>query len=69
MLGPENQVVAVEYDRHGVRHIATATKEIILSAGAINTPKILMLSGIGPKEHLQSLGVRFKDIKNRQWKD
>ncbi len=63
MLGPDNQVVAVEYDRHGTRRIAMATKEIILSAGAVNTPKIMMLSGIGPKDHLESLGVRTISYK------
>ncbi|KOB77282.1 putative ecdysone oxidase, partial [Operophtera brumata] len=34
-----------------------ARKEIIVSAGTVNSPKLLMLSGIGPKEHLESKGI------------
>jgi len=55
--GAENDVSGVEYERHGKTFIATAAKETILSAGALSTPKILMLSGIGPQEHLLDMNV------------
>ncbi|KAJ7263058.1 aryl-alcohol oxidase-like protein [Mycena rebaudengoi] len=35
----------------------TATKEVVLSAGSVGTPQILMLSGIGPKEELRDVGI------------
>ncbi|KAK1232581.1 hypothetical protein PQX77_004292 [Marasmius sp. AFHP31] len=37
--------------------IFTATKEIIISAGAVRTPRLLLLSGIGPKSHLDAMGI------------
>ncbi|KAH9508964.1 hypothetical protein Btru_048406 [Bulinus truncatus] len=43
--------------RNGRKQIIHANKEIILSAGAIGSPQLLMLSGIGPKEHLDSLKI------------
>ena len=43
-------------DRKGT-HVTTATSEVILAGGAINSPQLLMLSGIGPAAHLSSLGI------------
>lgn len=43
-------------DRYGDRKI-TASEEVIITAGALATPKLLMLSGIGPGRHLQDMGI------------
>ncbi|XP_018572227.1 glucose dehydrogenase [FAD, quinone]-like [Anoplophora glabripennis] len=50
-------VLGVEFIKDGSKYEATARNEVILSAGAINTPQILMLSGIGPNEELDKIGV------------
>ncbi|GLV38206.1 uncharacterized protein CBL_12852 [Carabus blaptoides fortunei] len=54
------QVVAVEYKLGANILRARVAKEAILSAGALNTPKILILSGIGPRAHLQELGIEVR---------
>ena len=51
------RAVAVEYTRHGVRIRAEARREIIVSGGAINSPQLLQLSGIGPAPLLKSFGI------------
>lgn len=56
----------VEYIRDGETKIRTvrATKEVVVSAGTINSPKILLLSGVGPREQLDSFGIHvMKDLK------
>ena len=54
------RAVGVRYVRSGASgdaHEVRARREVILSSGAINTPKLLQLSGVGPAALLQSLGV------------
>ena len=53
----KTRAVAVELDIQGRRFRADAREEIVLSLGAIKTPQILMLSGIGDAEHLRGFGV------------
>lgn len=52
----------VEYRRDSFNRRATisANREVILSAGAINTPQLLMLSGIGPADHLGEVGIEVR---------
>ncbi|ODM87982.1 Glucose dehydrogenase [FAD, quinone], partial [Orchesella cincta] len=55
-----NRAYAVTYKRHGHESFVRVKREIIISAGAIGSPKLLMLSGIGPKQHLESLGIECR---------
>lgn len=48
----------IRYRLGGALVEARAGREVILSAGTFNSPKLLMLAGIGPAEHLESLGIR-----------
>lgn len=52
------RATGVEYMRGGVRHTVHARREVLLSAGALLSPQILMLSGIGPSAHLRQVGVQ-----------
>jgi len=51
------QTYGVEFVRDGKVFRTSAKKEVIVCGGTINSPQLLMLSGIGPKEHLRELGI------------
>lgn len=54
----------MEFDINGQTHQVRARKEVIVSAGSIKTPQLLMLSGIGPKEELLKFNVRQISLHN-----
>lgn len=54
------RAVGVEYLTHGRRASAHADREVILCAGAINSPQVLMLSGIGEPEALRARGIAVR---------
>jgi 4-pyridoxate dehydrogenase len=51
------RATGVEYEKGGQALRATAGREVILCGGAFNSPQVLMLSGIGPADHLRSVGI------------
>jgi choline dehydrogenase len=57
--GPDElRATGVEYrTADGETAVATAAKEVVLSAGAVGSPHILMLSGVGPRRELEAVGV------------
>ncbi|MBD1919425.1 MULTISPECIES: GMC family oxidoreductase N-terminal domain-containing protein [Cyanophyceae] len=57
LLFEGTRTVGVEYLHEGTLHQASVNQEVILSAGAFDSPKLLMLSGIGDAEHLQAMGI------------
>ena len=54
------RATGVEYVRHGRTITARADREVILCGGVINSPQLLMLSGIGEPEELRALGINVK---------
>jgi 4-pyridoxate dehydrogenase len=51
------RATGIEYVQNGEKHRAEAAREVVLAAGTFNTPQLLMLSGIGPADHLRSLAI------------
>jgi choline dehydrogenase len=60
----DGRATGVEIERKGKVEVIEASSEVILSASSINSPKLLMLSGIGPAEHLAEHGIEV--VADRQ---
>lgn len=52
-----NQTFGVEFVKNRRTYVVRVIKEVLLSAGALNSPQLLMLSGIGPRKHLEDLRI------------
>lgn len=59
-INAENNVTGVTYRRHGKTQTLDATQEVILAAGAIQSPQILELSGVGQHQRLAGLGIKLR---------
>ncbi|XP_026740797.1 glucose dehydrogenase [FAD, quinone]-like [Trichoplusia ni] len=53
----KKQAYGVEFIRNGQRQKVRIKREVIMSAGALATPKLMMLSGVGPADHLREHGI------------
>lgn len=60
----KTKVIGIELEKMKKKYKILAKKEVIVSAGAINSPQLLMLSGIGPKKHLEAMKIPVvKDLQ------
>lgn len=57
ILFEDRRAIGVEYDHAGETRVARARQAVILSAGSLASPQILMLSGVGPASHLRQFGI------------
>ncbi|HEY9624648.1 MAG TPA: GMC family oxidoreductase N-terminal domain-containing protein [Crinalium sp.] len=57
LLFEGTRTVGVEYLKEGILHQVRVSQDVIISTGAIDSPKLLMLSGIGDAERLQAMGI------------
>jgi 4-pyridoxate dehydrogenase len=60
LLFEGNRVAGVEYVQDGAKTVVRAEREVILAGGSINSPQLLMLSGIGDPEELEDHGIAVK---------
>jgi choline dehydrogenase len=57
LLVEQGRARGVDYVAGGRSHTVSASREVLLAGGAINSPQLLMVSGIGPADHLRSHGI------------
>lgn len=57
ILVEHGRAVGLRYLVNGREHVAYADREVVLSAGAVNSPRLLLLSGIGPADELEALDI------------
>jgi choline dehydrogenase len=55
--GDRPRATGVEYTQNGIRHTVRAAREVILAGGAVNSPQLLMLSGVGGGAELRAHGI------------
>jgi choline dehydrogenase len=65
LIDPNTKIAfGVQFVRNKMKYEVHARKEVILSAGAVNSPQLLMLSGIGPRKHLTDMKIPvIRDLK------
>ncbi len=58
ILIKKGRAIGIEYERRGKKFTEYAESEVLLSAGAINSPRLMLLSGIGDASELSSVGIK-----------
>ncbi|QQS13662.1 MAG: choline dehydrogenase [Rhodospirillales bacterium] len=53
----DGRATGVRYSAAGASHVAKAGREVVLCGGALNSPQILLLSGVGPAAHVSEMGI------------
>jgi choline dehydrogenase len=53
----DNRAIGVEFIQNGLRNVVHARREVVLAAGAVNSPQLLMLSGVGDRDRLTEHGI------------
>ncbi|MEZ4287676.1 MAG: GMC family oxidoreductase [Polyangiales bacterium] len=59
LFDDRQRAIGVQIDRGGEHSIIRANAEVVLCAGALETPKLLMLSGVGPADHLRDFDIKL----------